>query len=105
LEHKGLLEVAITGPLGDILRPQRTASSPIKSVVQENDTLTFIHLQQLSAIYLAACCLYHLQKYEDCLQILDNLVHLEDHMRERVAIRTLSLLPNQASEINIISGL
>jgi hypothetical protein len=100
LQHRGLLQVSVLGPLGDMLRPPKTSASATSV-----DFFTPVQLQHLGGVHLAACCLLQLHEYEDCLALLESLVHVEDgSIGDRVAVRSLSLLANQASEVNILAG-
>jgi len=103
LQHRGLLQVSILGPLGDVLRPPKTSSS---ARAKSADFLTPAQLLHLAGVHLAACCLLLLQEHEDCLALLESLVHVEDGtMGDRVAERSLSLLANQASEIHVLAAI
>lgn len=108
LQQKGLLEVSVIGPLSNILRPpnfSRQALSQSQSAQGEADFLTPVHLQHLSAVYLAGNCLYRLEEYEDCLTLLESLVHVDENVMEEVALRALSLFSLQEMEIHMVSAL
>lgn len=100
LQHRGLLQVRVLGPLADALRPDKSAASSHRP-----DPLSQEQLQQLAGLHMAACCLLHLGELEDCLALLESLVHLEDGaMGDKVAARSLQLLPVLPSEIHVVAG-
>jgi hypothetical protein len=106
LQHKGLLQVTVIGPLGDALRPgQRRAAPPPSTDNSDTSFLTPVQRQHLAGLHMAASCLHHLQEHEDCLALLESLLHLENSAAgDQAAARALRLLPNQASEIHVMAG-
>ena len=87
--------MTVIGPLGDSLHPEKST----------NSNLTEEQIQHLSAIHLASCCLYNLHEYEDCLTLLESLLHLEGgNIGTKAASHCLKLLSIHSSEIHIMSG-
>ena len=58
----------------------------------------------LSAVYLAACCLFHLKEPEDTLTLLEPFIVVEDHRMDSIIDRIKMLIPNQLENVNIMAG-
>lgn len=71
LEHKGLLSAQCINDLSLALSPRAPSSS--------NKTVTILHDLQniLSAIHLAAQCLFNLEQHGDCIHLLEPIIFFD----------------------------
>lgn len=89
----------IIAPLSDLLK-QDPAKSPTTYPF-----LTPVQHHHLTAIHIAAYCLYDLEEYDDCLSFLEPFVSVEDDTRtNQIAAYVKHVVPNQASAVNVMAG-
>lgn len=99
LEHRGLLGAEVIDRVCESLKPQLEGTS-------SSSTTPLTSSQQgiLSAVYLAACCLFHLREPEDTLTLLEPLIIVEDHRVDSIVDHIKMLIPNQFDNVNIMAG-
>jgi hypothetical protein len=104
LEHKGLLGVDVIAPLSEALKvPDKSPSQ--KSRNAADHFLSPSQHSQLSAVYLAASCLFRLEEYEDCIAFLEPFIDVEDDRTGApTALHLRRVIPIQPSAVHVMAG-
>jgi hypothetical protein len=99
LEHRGLLSAQVIDPICEMLK----LPNPFR--FETASTLNPSQHGILSAVYLAACCLFHLQEPEDTLTMLEPFINVEEHRIDLIIENIKRLIPNQRNSVNLMAGL
>jgi hypothetical protein len=96
LEHRGLLAAQVIDPICEMLKPQNHFNFETALSSSQNGIL--------SAVYLAASCLFHLQEPEDTLTLLEPFIAVEEHRIDLIIENIKQLIPNQRNTVNVMAG-
>ncbi len=96
LEHRGLLAAEAIDPLVELLKPKSDLPSLPFSSTQ---------ISVLSAVYLAASCLFHLHEPDDTLTLLEPFLSLDEAQSDLLVKTIKRLIPNETNGVNIMAGL
>lgn len=96
LEHRGLLAAHLIDPICVMLKPEN---------FNLDTYLTPAQTSILSAVYLAATCLFHLHEPEDTLTLLEPFIAVEEHRIDLIIENIRRLIPNERNGVNVMAGI
>lgn len=96
MEHRGLLAAHLIDPICEMLKPENFNTDSQLSPSQNS---------LLSAVHLAASCLFFLQEPEDTLTLLEPFISVEEHRIELIIENIRRLIPNQRNGVNVMAGM
>ncbi len=96
LEHRGLLAAEAIDPLVDRLKPKSELPSLPFSATQ---------MSILTAVHLAASCLFHLHEADDTLTLLEPFLSLEEIHSDQLVKIIKKLIPNEINSVNTMAGI